>query len=85
MTAHRGRGKWAGFKARVRKQIARHNGDGLEVFLARLEMLASRVQPSHGVPADEVERQVQIWQRLLEGVDTGEAADVDDGVNSLAR
>ncbi len=61
--------------------MARLNGDGLEVFLGRLEMLASRVQPSHGIPADEVERQMQIWQRLLEGVETGTAADVDNCVS----
>ena len=72
---------WLRFRARLRNQLVSLKDDGLDEFLGQLELLASKVQPSHGIPADEVERQVNIWQRLLEGVDTGEAADVEECVN----
>ncbi len=72
---------WLKFRARLRNQFVNPNDDGLDEFLGQLELLASKVQPSHGIPAEEVERQVSIWQRLLEGVDAGEGPGVEDRVN----
>ena len=81
MTANLAGKNWLKLSARVRKQWARLNDDSLDVFLGRLEVLANRVQPSQITSADEVERQVQEWQRLLEGSYAGESADADSRVD----
>ena len=78
MAANLAGGNWLKFRARLRDQFLSLSDDGLDEFLGQLEVLASRVQPSHGMPAEEVQRQMDVWQRLLEGADTGEAAEVDE-------
>ena len=85
MNAIVGEGNWLRLKVKLRRQLARLNDDGLDAFLARLEMLAGRVQPSRGLSAGEAERQVHEWQRMFAGIDTGEAADVDDRVATETR
>jgi len=85
MIANLGGAHWTRLRATFKEQLARLNDDGLEDFLGQLETLASTVQPKQGIPAEEVERQMRDWQHLLEGVDTGEAADVEDLVSQEPR
>jgi len=84
MNANLGRGSRVRLRTIVRKHLERLNNDGLDEFLGRLDMLAARVQPSRSLTVEEAERQVQEWQRLVAGIDTGETADVDDRAGTEA-
>jgi hypothetical protein len=77
-----GGARWTKLRAKVKKRLAKIEDDGLDAFLRQLEVLAGRIQPAHGIPPDEVERQVLAWQRLLEGGGTGKTTSVDSRLSA---
>ncbi len=58
-------GNWASYKGQVKAQWGKLTDDHLEVIAGNREQLAGQLQKSYGITQDEVELQLNAFQKFL--------------------
>jgi uncharacterized protein YjbJ (UPF0337 family) len=57
--------QWTQLKGRLREQWGQLTDDELEVIAGNREKLIGKLQEKHGLTKDEVERQLEEWQKYV--------------------